>query len=331
MTDEAAADGMSRNFQIRKYFTPLLFLVVCWGTGCQSPEVSDTYVGYVEGEYVYVAASQSGWIEDVYVSEGDSILAGDPLFELDTDRERIAVSEAESRVTEALANATNRETGARPEEIEQLVAQLSDAEAQLAYAQTEYNRIMPLLETEVVAPAEGDRVRRQKTQAEARVKIATDNIEIARLSGREAEIAAARAVVETAEASASQARWNMDQRSILARVEGRVEARYRRKGEFTSAGLPVLSILPFEGVKVRFFVPQNVVSGIAPGDIVHVHSDLVEDEFEAIVSFVSSSAEFTPPVIFSIESREKLVFLVEARISDSEGLRPGVPVDVRVK
>jgi HlyD family secretion protein len=320
---------------LRKYIAPRMIgvcvFILIGLAGCTEPEVNDSLVGYVEGEFVYVSAPQSGWIVSMSVREGDMVAAGDTLFELDKDQEVLVVAEAEGRVSEADARARNIETGARPEEIAQLEAQLLEAEARLSLAESDYDRMVPLLEKELISQADGDRITAERDQAEAAVVVANESIEVARLTGRDAEQEAARATVTTSEAAVGQAEWRLDQRSITSRISGRVEALYQRTGEFINAGSPVLSVLPATGIKVRFFVPQNQVASIETGDIVTVSINDGETTTNARVSFVATDTEFTPPVIYSIDSREKLVFMVEARLPEGAGMRPGVPVDVELQ
>jgi HlyD family secretion protein len=76
-------------------------------------------------------------------------------------------------------------------------------------------------------------------------------------------------------------------------------------------------------------VPEASLSSLAPGKPVEVRCDGC-NALEAKVSFVSNQAEYTPPVLYSKESRTKLVFLVEARVEGAK-LRPGQPVDVKLK
>jgi HlyD family secretion protein len=104
------------------------------------------------------------------------------------------------------------------------------------------------------------------------------------------------------------------------------------KGEWVPAGAPVASLLPPENIKVRFFVPEPGLGAIRLGQAVSVTCDGCAAPIGARVTFVSTRAEFTPPVIYSRENRSKLVFLIEARPApeDAVKLHPGQPLDVRV-
>ena len=111
-------------------------------------------------------------------------------------------------------------------------------------------------------------------------------------------------------------------------VTGAVQQVYYRPGEMVPAGRPVVAILPPGNLKVRFFVPEAVLPRIAYGDSINVTCDGCDAGLVAKISFISRTAEFTPPVIYSQEERSKLVFLVEALPDQPEKLRLGQPIDV---
>ncbi|MEL7487970.1 MAG: HlyD family secretion protein, partial [Pseudomonadota bacterium] len=122
----------------------------------------------------------------------------------------------------------------------------------------------------------------------------------------------------------------LDQRTVTAMVAGQVDHVFHREGEFVPASAPVIALLPDSSLKARFFIPQSSLHAVSVGDRVNVAVDGA-GQTEATVSFIASEAEFTPPVIYSAGSREKLVFLVEARLDDSAALRPGLPADVTLQ
>jgi len=97
-------------------------------------------------------------------------------------------------------------------------------------------------------------------------------------------------------------------------------------------GQPVVSLLPPENVEVRFFVPQTIVGTLEKGQEVIITYDGAEKPVPTKISYISPSAEFTPPVIYSSESRAKLVFMVKSRpnLDDAVRLHPGQPVDATI-
>ena len=148
--------------------------------------------------------------------------------------------------------------------------------------------------------------------------------------GRDAERKAAEGEVAAARAALAQAAWRQDQKNVAAPVTGLVQDTFFVEGEWVPAGRPVASLLPPGNVKVRFYVPEAVVGALRNGQAVQVRCDGCAAPVAASITYVANEAEFTPPVIYSNETRNKLVFLVEARPSaaDATKLRPGQPVEV---
>ena len=152
--------------------------------------------------------------------------------------------------------------------------------------------------------------------------------------GRDREIAAAQADVESARAVLSQSDWRLAQRAIGvpagAPAKTLVHDTFYAEGEWVAAGNPVVSLLPPGNLKLRFFVPETALGGLKIGQAVRAVCDGCSAPIMAKISYISRQAEFTPPVIYSRDQRAKLVFLVEARPEpgDAAKLKPGQPLDV---
>ena len=138
------------------------------------------------------------------------------------------------------------------------------------------------------------------------------------------------AQVEAQTAALDKAQWSFDQKQQSAPTNALVHDTLYRVGEWVAAGNPVVELLPPANLKVRFFVPQAVLPKIKSGQTVGVTFDGGPHAYPATVNYISSEAEFTPPVIYSRENRAKLVYMIEAKFSlaDAANLRPGQPVDV---
>ncbi|MEO0616049.1 MAG: HlyD family efflux transporter periplasmic adaptor subunit [Pseudomonadota bacterium] len=296
--------------------------------GCAGDDSPDATIGYVEADWRYVSAPAAGWIVDLPVAEGDRIDVGDLLFELDATSERAQRDEAEARVRQAEAEALNIETGARAEEIEALRARLAEAQAQLTRATADHDRVMPLVEAGLEPRSRGDALTADLAVATASVKALQADIRVAVLAARPNARQAAAAATESARAARDRAAYSLAQRKTESRHAGRIETLLQERGEYVTPGTPVLAVLPDDGLKVRFFVPQAALPGVSLGATVRVSADGMPSVETASVTYIATEAEFTPPVIYSRESREKLVFLVEARLPNGSALRPGLPVDV---
>ena len=140
----------------------------------------------------------------------------------------------------------------------------------------------------------------------------------------------AEAALRTAQARLSSAQTKLARRKAMSPVAGSVQQIYYRPGELVPAGRPVVSLLPPGNIKVRFFVPETELPRISLGQPVTIHCDGCKAEVPARVTFISRQSEYTPPVIYSLDERSKLVFLIEARTDTPSELRVGQPVDVRL-
>lgn len=140
----------------------------------------------------------------------------------------------------------------------------------------------------------------------------------------------AQAALRDAEARLNSQQTRLNRRQLASPVTGVVQQVYYRPGETVQPGKPLVSLLPPGNIKVRFFVPEALLPRIAIGDKVNVTCDGCSGDLPASITFISQSVEFTPPVIYSLQERSKLVFLVEARPDRPEQLRVGQPVSVTV-
>ncbi len=284
--------------------------------------------GYVEGEYVYVGSPVAGRLETLSVARGAQVAAGAPLFQLDPSSEQPARDDAAARLARAEASLANLQKGKRPSEIDSIEAQLAQAKAMLQLAETKLERRKPLADAVSREDVEAARAEYQREQA--RVEELQADLETARLGGRADEIQAAEAEVSAARAQLAQADWRLDELSQAAPQAGLVVDTLYRTGEWVAAGAPVISLLPRENVKVRFFVPEPRLGAISIGDQVQVRCNSCAPDLTAEITYIAPEAEYTPPVIYSREMRAKLVYLVEARPAQPDALRPGQPVDVTI-
>ncbi|MGB7097701.1 MAG: efflux RND transporter periplasmic adaptor subunit [Xanthobacteraceae bacterium] len=147
-------------------------------------------------------------------------------------------------------------------------------------------------------------------------------------SGTRKEYDAAQSALSETEARLDSARTRLNRRKVYAPADGTIHEVYYRPGEVVPAGRPVVSLLPPGNIKVRFFVPEGRLPEIKNGDEIKIACDGCAPNLMARVSFVSREAEYTPPVIYSLEERSKLVFLIEAWPDHPELVRVGQPVRV---
>ena len=288
------------------------------------------FQGYAEGEYVRVASPFAGNLATLVVQRGTTVRSGDPLFALENENETAVRREAEERLRNAESIAANLQKGRRPSELQSIESQLQQARVAHKLSQAQLARTEQLIAKGFVSRERLDEARSAADRDRARVEQLQAELSTAKLAAREDEIRAARAAVAAAQAVLQQADWRLRQKSAAAPDAGLVTETYYVRGEWVGAGMPVVSLLPPGNIKIRFFVPETQVGAIRPGDKVNVTCDGCGAPITAKVSYIAPQAEYTPPVIYSRESRAKLVYLIEARPApaDAVKLHPGQPVDV---
>jgi HlyD family secretion protein len=177
-----------------------------------------------------------------------------------------------------------------------------------------------------LALSEAEFARREKLRADQGV-VSAEELDQARAQ-RDADAA----LVESQQAALDKAKWSFDQKQQFAPSDAQVQDTLYRQGEWVAAGNPVVVLLPPENLKVRFFVPETVLAQIKTGQSIEVSFDGAAKKYSATVNYLSTQAEFTPPVIYNRENRAKLVYMIEAKFSpaDAADLRSGQPVDVKL-
>jgi HlyD family secretion protein len=297
--------------------------------GCSRSEPR-RWQGYAEGEFIQVAAPLAGRLEHLAVSRGTRIDAGAPLFTLEQAAELATQREAESRLRQAQARLADARKGLRPTELAALEARLNQARAAARLSAADLARLTQLHDERVLADGDFDRARlgheaNQKAVAELEAQFATGQ-----LGARADAEAAAEAEVAAAQAAADRAAWSVAQKTLTAPRAALVYDTLYLEGEFVPAALPVVTLLPPENIKVRFFVPEADYAALKAGEPVRVTLTGRAEPLIARIAYLSPQPEYTPPVLYNRENRAKLVFMVEAALApaDARDLHPGQPVDV---
>lgn len=288
-------------------------------------------VGYVEGEYVRLGPVDVARIERLSVRQGDRVAAGRELVVLERTDAEHAVAEARAQLAQARAELSDQRVGRRPEEIAVIEANLASARAEVREAERALERRQDLFRRGVSAQADLDQAQTARDVAQARVRELTANLAVARLPARADALAALDQRVAFAEAALKQAEWRLAQRTLMAPRDGRISEVVRWPGELAGPTAPVLVLLPDGAARLVFFAGEADRAAYAMGRTVMVACTGCPPDLRATVSYVAAEPEFTPPVIYSADTRAKLVYRIEAR-PDPAGaahLAPGQIVDVR--
>lgn len=330
LAGEAASQWAKMTSPMRRLLLPVAFASLA---ACQKP-ASDALQGYVEGEFVLLASPYAGQLQKLYVHRGDSVEAGKPLFALEQESERQGRLEAEQNLKAAEARLIDLQVPRRQPEIDTMRAQVAQAKAAADLSALQLEQGRKLFKGGFIAQNKLDELRKAHERDVARIREADAQLKnVQQPLGREAERQRAEADSAAARAALAQAAWRLEQKSVAAPLAGLVQDTFYVQGEWVPAGKPVASLLPPGNVKVRFYVPETVLGSIQPGRAVEIACDGCPGPIAAKVTFLSNQAEYTPPVLYTREQRAKLMYLIEARPEPARaaGLRPGQPVDIRLK
>ncbi len=284
--------------------------------------------GYAEGEFILVAPVAVAQIKNVAVARGDRVETGGLLVEMERRDTEIAVAEAEAGLAQAQAHLADLQEGRRPAEIGVIEANLVAARAQALEADRTRDRVSNLAERGAATDSQRDDAITTAQIAAARVAQTESELAVARLPARPQAIAQAEASVGAAKAALSRAVWNHEQRTLSLSEPVTVFDVIRNDGEIAGPTAPILSVLGDGAVKLRLYVPETDIAEIAVGGVLYVSCDGCQDDLTARITYIADEPEFTPPVIYSLENRQKLVYLIEALPTTGHVLKPGQIVDV---
>jgi HlyD family secretion protein len=311
----------------------LLATVLCISACQKKPEY---FLGYVEGRLTYIASPFSGKLTRLSVVRGQWVKAGDALFQLEGQPQSSELNSALASVRQISADLSDKIKGDRPSELAAISAQIAQAQAQLDFAKKDVARKQQLVAKRAIEQNQLDTATQNLKVAQAQVQQYQANLTTGNLGGREGQIQSLKAQLDGAKANLEKAQWNLSQKTVNVPVNAQIFDTYSRVGEQVPANQAVLSILAPRDIKIVFFVHEATLSQIKVGQIVHVNCDSCQAGISAKISFISPSAEYTPPVIYSRSARSKLVYEVEAQFDrqkvrrNGAKLNPGQPVEVSV-
>jgi HlyD family secretion protein len=281
------------------------------------------FTGYVVTENIYMAAPVAGTIARVDVARGDRVKAGARLFSLDPTSLGARADQARAEIGEAAA-----QTAAAEADLGRAEATLRGAEGDVRKATADLARLTAAQREKAgaVAQTQIDQARAALTNAQAQRDAAATQA-----AGARSRIAANRAQLANQRANLTAAQRQVTELAPVAPVDAKVEEVMYQPGEWAAANAAVVSLVPDNKVKVRFYVPQSLVAHFRPGTAVALSCDGCATGLTGTVRFVAARPEYTPPVIYSLETRDRLVFMVEALPDQPRQLVPGQPMDVRLR
>lgn len=304
-------------------------MLILLALGCSNYE-KKTIQGYIEGEYTQLSSPVSGRLTKLAVDRGDYVNQGQFLFSLEPQPELEQYQRSSAQADSAKAQYQDALTGQRSTIILALIAQRDQAQANLDLSRKNFARYEILYKKGAISKLNFDEAQANLKAAQRRVDELEANIEEAQLGQRQYKIISQYDEYKASQFQQAEAKWRLQQKNVYAPDKGLVFDTFFTEGEQVSAYHAVVSLLSPENIYVLFFVPEVMRSKLRVGENIMFTCDSCEEHYPAKINFISSQAEYTPPVIFSRESREKLVYRVRATLPEwvSHRVYAGQPVEV---
>ncbi|MGI6656140.1 MAG: HlyD family secretion protein [Desulfobulbus sp.] len=282
--------------------------------------------GRIEATEINISSKYGGRIDEVLVREGDFVKAGEPLVRMQIDtlnaQQAEAVAQKQQAITEVAS--ARAQVAMRKSTVAAARADVARMQSELQAARRKLARTETLSQEGAASMQELDDDRARVAGALAQVDAAQARVvaEEAAVKAAEAQIAGAEARVQAVAATITRIETEIADSTLVSPKEARVQYRIAQPGEVVAAGAPVLNLIDLNDVYMSFFVPSTSAGRVALGSEVRIILDTAPDyAVPAKVSFVASSAQFTPKTVETASERQKLMFRVRAQIAP-EWLRP---------
>ncbi len=275
--------------------------------------------GRIEATEIDVATKLAGRVEDILVREGDFVSAGQPLARMQIDSLQAQRDEALARYQQALQAVAGAEAQVALRDSDHQAAQalVVQRESELDAAQRRLVRSETLAREGASSGQELDDDRAKARSAQAAVVATKAQVAAARaaITAARTQVTGAQSSVAAAKASVARVDADLADSLLKAPRAGRVQYRVAQPGEVLGAGGKLLNLVDLTEVYMSFFLPETVAGKVALGSEVRIVLDAAPQfVIPARVSFVSSTAQFTPKTVETVSERQKLMFRVKAQI-----------------
>lgn len=282
--------------------------------------------GYIEGYFRYIASPLGGRLEKLPVDRGDHVEAKQLLFVLEAEPEKGEYLSAKEEVSEAKAKLDDIKKGQRQTQLDGIKAQIKQAEIKLRLADLRLTRSKKLAEAKLLAKDSLDQALTDYEAAQQELKHFQSNLAEAEKGGRIDAIHAAEDAVNIEEGHLEQVEWKLNQKTQKSPYTAYIYDTYFSEGEYVPAGKPVVSMIAPQDLRIVFFVAANQLGKIKLGQKIEITCESCKETYPAKIVYVAQQAEYTPPVIYSRDNNDKIIFRIQGAFTGKTYLHPGQPV-----
>jgi len=325
---------MKRTIMILIFVSVVIFVAIFF-TARQRYSINQHMMllsGNIEVIELNIGFNIPGRVIERPVDEGMYVKKGDVLAKIDSKELASLVLQQRAQLNEAKVKLDELKAGSRAQEIEQAIAGLKAANAELIKAKKDFERAEILYENGAIPSSKFDEAKSIYDARSALYKKAEETLSLVSEGPRKEVIEAATLRVDQAKAQLAVSEERLKEATIYAPIDGVILKKYVEIGETIQAGQPVVTLGDIERPWVKVYVKEDKIGLIKLGQKALINIDTFKNKtYEGLVTYISSAAEFTPKTVQTHEERVKLVFGVKVSVKNQNGeLKPGMPADVRI-
>jgi HlyD family secretion protein len=298
----------------------------------KEPENRITLSGNIEAHESLVGFKVQGRIVDLPIEEGQSVEQGALLARLDDAdyKQKVRIDEAAVHVSES--NLALRLAGTRVQEVKASQQSLLDAEADLRQKKLDDDRAQRLFSKDEVSAQDRDLADTALQRAQATFRGAEQRYNEAVEGSRKEDIVIARANLKEAHANRGLSQVNLGYTTLRAPSNGVITVRQAELGEVVAPGTPVVTLADLDHIWLRAYIAETDLGRIHWGQEATITTDTYPGkQYHGRISFISSSAEFTPKSVQTYKERVTLVYRIKIDIDNpNHELKPGMPADAHI-
>lgn len=291
----------------------------------------NTYQGYVAGTNTYIAPQFEGKLKKLAVKRGDKVEKGALLFALDDKPQVYVLNESTALLQESIAQLTDLAKPKRTQRLDIIRAKIKQVEAQINLAQLRENRNQTLFDKKVLAKDSLDVSHEHLNELLAKKKQLESELELSMLGARPDIIDAKKSAIQSLKIKIKHLSWVLSSKVEYSPDAGVVCDTFYVEDELVTKAKPVVALLFPKNIYLEFFVPYLEAKNLYIGkEIEYYFMDENKHIKLAKITFISPEAEYVPPLVYSRDNSDKIVFKIKAKPVNNEFLNPGIPVTIKI-
>ncbi|QTH73357.1 HlyD family secretion protein [Pseudoalteromonas xiamenensis] len=293
-------------------------------SGCSVPE--SRIFGIIERPQIQVSSPSTLLINELLVKRGEQVTKGQILVHMDNEIQAQQVAAAQSQIKRLESALHLLQAGTREEQLQQAKARVSATQANWAEAKRQVVRQEQLIKDNLTSQNAVDSARANLDATLAAYNEAQEKLRELENGARFETVQQAEIAIEEANSQLAIAKKHLNDLTLISPTNGVIEDLPWQSGERPPAGAPIALIADTEHAFARLYLPESKLSQITLGSSLSLNTDGSATALQGKVTYISSSASFTPYFALSQEERARLMYVVEVELPENTALPTGTPV-----